>query len=461
MAALTVIVAVLLSYGVYYAQGLPIEEHTISTLCTYEQKTKGDYTAYLKPNILYGETIGEGEPIYLNLLDYIDAIFHYDFECSETGDITTQYKITSILTPTEGWSKSINEVVSVEKSETTTATSAVLEAKLSYNITEITELIDKIEEEISVSSSLYQITTTININTTDTTSVGTVSKPIEEYIVLKLNYVGGYIERGGVITVEVPESHLPGSITENSTTEITSASQFRMGMSVALFAWIGVSSLFTIWRYKDWKTTFEALPESEKIMKRFNVVESKDMPNLNVQTLASIDDLNKIADDYDSRLFHTKMGDNDVFFTTIENITYQYVVNASAQMFEATFSNEKPSKSINSSDLIKPQKKALQVNVLKSIISRSNFVFLAFIGSGLFLLAFSAWIVYYDITVWDKNLSLILLGSRAGEAIALGINMRLIYYFIIGLTLISMGIILFLLPKYRNWRNARVLKIRS
>lgn len=93
--------------------------------------------------------------------------------------------------------------------------------------------------------------------------------------------------------------------------------------------------------------------------------------------------------------------------------------------------------------------------------SWSKFLSLAFIGPGLFLLAFFAWIVYYDITVWDKNISLILLGSRAGEAISLGINMRLIYYLIIGLTLISMGIILFLLPKYRNWLNARVLKIRS
>jgi hypothetical protein len=93
--------------------------------------------------------------------------------------------------------------------------------------------------------------------------------------------------------------------------------------------------------------------------------------------------------------------------------------------------------------------------------SWSKFLSLAFIGPGLYLLAFFAWIVYYDITVWDKNISLILLGSRAGEAISLGINMRLIYYLIIGLTLISMGIILFLLPKYRNWLNARVLKIRS
>jgi hypothetical protein len=434
MVVVTVVVAVLLSYGVYYAQGLPTEEHKVTTLCSYKQNIKGDYTAYLKPNTLYEETIGADETIYLSLLNRLDTNFRYDFECSETGDITTEYKIRSTVAATDGWSKQINELIAVEKSETKTSTSAVLEANFSYNITEITELIDQIEEEIGVTWSTYEITTTIQINTTDTTSVGTISNPIEEQIVLKLNYMGDYMERGGTIAVEVPESHLPGSITENSTTEITSVSQLRMGMSVALFAWIGIASSFTAWRYRECKTRFEALPESEKIMKRFNVIESKDMPNLEVQTLSSMDALKKIADDYESMLFHTTMGGNDVFFTTIQNITYQYVANGSAHILEETFSKEKSMTSIGGSDVIKPRKKALQVNALKSRFSRSKFVFLAFIGLGLLLLAFFAWIIYYDLTFWGKNISLILLGSRAGEAIGLGINMRLIYYFIIGLT---------------------------
>jgi len=47
---------------------------------------------------------------------------------------------------------------------------------------------------------------------------------------------------------------------------------------------------------------------------------------LKVQTLDSMEALKKVADDYDSILFHTKMDDDDIFFTTIENITYQYIV---------------------------------------------------------------------------------------------------------------------------------------
>jgi hypothetical protein len=325
MVALTVIVAVLFSYGVYYTQGMPTEEHTVATLCTYEQNTRCDYIAYLRPNILYGETIGEGETIYLSLVNRIDVTFYYTFKCSETGSITTEYGISSLVA-SDRWSKSINELVSVEKSETNTMTSASLEAKFSYTINEIRELIDRIEEDIGVTSSTYQLTTTININTTDKTSVGTASKPIEESVVLKLNYMGGYMERGGVIEVEVPERHLLGSITENSTKENTFAVQFRITMYVAWVAWIAVASLFTAWRYKVGKAEFETLPESERIMKRFKVIESKDVPKLKVQTLDSMDALKRVADDYDSILFHTKMDDDDIFFTTIENITYQYIV---------------------------------------------------------------------------------------------------------------------------------------
>ena len=322
MAVLTVIVAALLSYGVYYTQGMPTEEYTVATLCTYEQNTKCDYIAYLKPNILYGEVIGENKTIYMNLVNRIDVTFHYTFECSETGNITTEYRISSLVAdPSEaGWSKSIDELVSVEKSETNTTTSAALEAKFSYNINEIRELIDRIEEDVGVTSSTYQVITKVMINTTDETSVGTVSKPIEESVVLSFN------PWGGVITVEVPERHLLGSITENSTREIASAVQLRTAMYIAWIAWIAVALSFTAWRYKVGKAKFETLPESEKIMKRFKVIESRDMPKLKVQTLSSMEALKKVADDYDSIIFHSKTSfANHIFFTTAENITYQYI----------------------------------------------------------------------------------------------------------------------------------------
>jgi hypothetical protein len=59
-------------------------------------------------------------------------------------------------------------------------------------------------------------------------------------------------------------------------------------------------------------------------------------------------------------------------------------------------------------------------------------------------LAWVGWLTWYDITVWGKDVPLILFGSRAGEFISLGVGMKVIYYFLIGLTLLLSGALAFL-----------------
>jgi hypothetical protein len=52
---------------------------------------------------------------------------------------------------------------------------------------------------------------------------------------------------------------------------------------------------------------------------------------------------------------------------------------------------------------------------------------------GSIILAWIGWLIWYDTTVWNKNILAILFSSRTGEAMSLGIGMRGIHYFIIGL----------------------------
>ena len=65
------------------------------------------------------------------------------------------------------------------------------------------------------------------------------------------------MERGGIIEIEAPEKHLPGSITENYTKNIESAVQLRTAMFVGLVAWIAAGSSLTAWRYEVGKAEFE------------------------------------------------------------------------------------------------------------------------------------------------------------------------------------------------------------
>jgi len=76
-------------------------------------------------------------------------------------------------------------------------------------------------------------------------------------------------------------------------------------------------------------------------------------------------------------------------------------------------------------------------------------------ASGSIILTWVGWLTWYDMTSWGKDIALTFFGSRTGEAISLGIGMKVIHYFLIGLTLLLSGLLTFLrnLPK-----NAPILQ---
>jgi len=73
-----------------------------------------------------------------------------------------------------------------------------------------------------------------------------------------------------------------------------------------------------------------------------------------------------------------------------------------------------------------------------------NLASLLLLAIGTIILAQVTWITWYDITIWSKDITQIFLGSRTGEAISLGIGIRIIHYFLIGLALLLLGLFNFL-----------------
>jgi len=73
-----------------------------------------------------------------------------------------------------------------------------------------------------------------------------------------------------------------------------------------------------------------------------------------------------------------------------------------------------------------------------------NVAGLFLVASGSIILALVGWLTWNDMTSWGKDIALIFFGSRTGEAISLGIGMKVIYYFLIGLTLLLSGLLTFL-----------------
>ena len=73
-----------------------------------------------------------------------------------------------------------------------------------------------------------------------------------------------------------------------------------------------------------------------------------------------------------------------------------------------------------------------------------HLIVLSLAGAGAVLLAWVGWLTWLDMLHWGKDIGSVLFGSRAGEAISLGIGMTVFNYVLIGLALIGAGALLFL-----------------
>jgi hypothetical protein len=92
------------------------------------------------------------------------------------------------------------------------------------------------------------------------------------------------------------------------------------------------------------------------------------------------------------------------------------------------------------------QTEALLEEAIESYLSRrllSNLASLFLTAFGSIILAWVGWLTWHDTTVWSKDIALIFFGSRTGEAISLGIGMKIIHYFLIGLALLLSGLLTF------------------
>jgi hypothetical protein len=91
--------------------------------------------------------------------------------------------------------------------------------------------------------------------------------------------------------------------------------------------------------------------------------------------------------------------------------------------------------------------KTLPIQMKNYFISNLASLLLTAIGS--IFLAQVAWIIFYDVTIWGKDIVEIFLDPRTGEAISLGMGMQLIHYFLIGLASFLLGIFLYLRNRRR------------
>jgi len=90
-----------------------------------------------------------------------------------------------------------------------------------------------------------------------------------------------------------------------------------------------------------------------------------------------------------------------------------------------------------------------------------NLVGLFLLAFGLFNLAWVGQLTLYDMTMWGKDIALIFFGSRTGEAISLGIGLKVIHYVLIGLALLLLGLLTLLRGRIKTVRLRHISLLRA
>jgi len=122
-------------------------------------------------------------------------------------------------------------------------------------------------------------------------------------------------------------------------------------------------------------------------------------------------------------------------FQTSEN---GEIIETTYRVLEITEPQEEAEKATTeSAEIIEPH---------PSRLSKVAGLFLIACGSA--ILAWICWLTWFEIATGSKDFILIFFGSRTNDPISLGIGMRVIYYFLIGLALIFSGLITLL---RRRW----------
>lgn len=104
--------------------------------------------------------------------------------------------------------------------------------------------------------------------------------------------------------------------------------------------------------------------------------------------------------------------------------------------------------------------KELQLSKVGLARLMPHIVVLFLVASAALILAWIGWLTWIDMTQWSKDIGSIFFGSRTGEAISLGIGMTVIHYFLISMSLLAVGLVLFLRKRIGATKPQHAMRIK-
>ena len=323
-------------YSIYYTHQLPTEEETTTTLCSYWHTGKYDYTAKLKPNLLYNQpTLKPGQgTLYTKIIDHINITFTYTFTCSQPTNTSIGCQTNTELESPEKWTKTFTtaemlDILQIANTVNTTQQKAT--TTLSLNTTKIDELVRTIDGQIGTTTSQYNLLVKPNIYiVADITLPEADVRTIYESFAPSLTIEFG---KGtpSYISIENLEHTRPATITGTHQTFLQWVVNWRLASLLATAVNIPLLAV-TTWFYLTTK-----LPPSPKPIEKIIaphkelIAETTQRPpeTTTTITMASIEDLAKISEALIKPILHTtepttKEQTTHTFYIIENHIKYQY-----------------------------------------------------------------------------------------------------------------------------------------
>ena len=225
------VVLIISLFMLYTAINTPIDSVAITPMATYVESASFDYTATLRPNLIYGKTIlspGEGT-LYTKITEEIRLTFTQDITGSPIPENVTQEIMWDIkIGSNEGWVKIFPESEAINLFEIHKGTTTTLKV----NVTDVIKYANLIMDEAGFLPTPFNLTITPRI----IQSLKIFDKSIQTTYAptLDVEFINGN-KNGDYITINPLTQSEERVITETTTTHNDTVLSQRMAWSIGAF----------------------------------------------------------------------------------------------------------------------------------------------------------------------------------------------------------------------------------
>jgi len=179
-------------------------------LISSNNKASAEYQVFLKQNPLFGEEsiFPENSSIITEYVDYIKALFNYDYTADKPADISGDYEIIGVLEAYTGkdkdmvsiWQKKYEYVPKTAFEKRSTDSFSINE-EIRINFHEYNEFVRLIAEETKIDAPA-RLSVVMNVNIKATTENGVIEESMNPGLVIPLN--NKYFSIGGDLNQDKP-----------------------------------------------------------------------------------------------------------------------------------------------------------------------------------------------------------------------------------------------------------------